>query len=132
MWREVKNTDMQSNQMRFRDAAHAIHTFVELQTTMNSPCGYDYSEAMGSDSTGQTFGLDEYLVLKSVLQEASRDMPYELWAMMIEHVVHGKSIRSLEASQPQVRKKMAVAMRAVESALRKRDMMLVRLSEVTA
>jgi IS1 family transposase len=132
MWRETNSTEMQSNKMRFFDAADAIQTFVQLQTTMNSPAAYDYSEAMTSETTGRTFGLDDYITLKSVLQEASRDMPYELWVLLIEHVVHGKSVRSMEADHPNVRKRMAVAKRTVETCLRKRDLLQARLSEVGA
>lgn len=132
MWRESKNTDMQSNQMKFASAEHAIKVFVECQTTMNSAQGYDYREAQCSDTTGQTFGIDEYLTLKSVLQEAARDMPYELWVMMVEHVVGDRSVRSMEVELPGARKKMAVARRMVENVLRKRNMLLVRLSEGTA
>jgi hypothetical protein len=132
MWRETNSTEMQSSKLRFYDAADAIQTFVQLQTTMNSPAAYDYSEAMTSETTGHTFGLDDYITLKSVLQEASRDMPYELWAMLIENVVHNKSVRSMEAEQPGTRKRLAVAKRMVEQCLRKRDMLKQKLSEVGA
>lgn len=124
MWREIKDRDMQSNQMRFAGAEHAIQTFAELQTTMNVPGGYDYSMAQGSESTGASFGIDEYLVLKAVLQEAATDMPYELWCMLVEHCVRGKSVRSMEDEMPNARRKIAVAKRAVEQCLRRRDMLL--------
>jgi hypothetical protein len=132
MWREIKNSDMNSSKMRFYDAADAIRTYVELQTTMSCASGYDYSNATTSETTGQTFGLDEYITLKSVLQEASRDMDYSLWVMLVSNVINDQSVRSLEAENPGARKKLAVAKRMVEQCLRKRDMLMVKPSGADA
>lgn len=132
MWRETKNTDMQSSKLRFYNAEDAIRTYVEYQTTMNSPSAYDYSEALVSDTTGQTFGITEYLTLKHVLQEAAKDLQYDCWVMLIQNVIDERSIRSMEQNQPGARKRIAVAKRVVESALRKRDMLVPKPSADTA
>ena len=132
MWRESKNTDMQSGKIRFYNAEDALRTYIEYQTTMNSPSAYDYSEALVSDTTGQTFGMDEYLTLKSVLQEAAKDLQYDCWVLLIQNVIDEKSIRSLEAQTPGAKKRIAVAKRMVEGALRKRDMLVPKNCEATA
>ena len=127
MWREAKNTDMNSNKLRFYDASDAIRTFVEYQTTMNAPQGYDYSEALVADTTGRTFGIDEYLTLKNILQEAAKDMPYEIWAMLIDNVINDRSVRSMETTNTGARRKISAAKRMVEQCLRKRDMLHIKL-----
>lgn len=130
MWRETKNTDMQSNKIRFYNAEDAIKTYVEFQSTMNAPSAYDYSEALVADTTGTTFGLDDYLTLKNVLQEAAKDMPYDIWVMLIQNIIDDKSIRSLESETPGAKKKISAAKRMVETSLRKRDMLVPKLSVV--
>jgi len=99
---------------------------------MSCASGYDYRNATTSETTGQTFGLDEYITLKSVLQEASRDMDYSLWVMLVSNVINDQSVRSLEAENPGARKKLAVAKRMVEQCLRKRDMLMVKPSGADA
>jgi hypothetical protein len=125
-WREIKNVDMQSNKLQFYDAKDALRTYLELHTTMNTARGYDYSEAVVADTTGPTFGLDEYITLKHTFQIAARDVGYELWVLYLEHEVHGKSIRSLSENDDQSRKKLAIVRRAVETELRKRNMLKVK------
>lgn len=130
-WRETKNTDMQGTRLKFIDAKDALLTFVEMQATMQSPQGYDYSEAQGSDSTGASFGIDEFLTLKAALQEASRDVEYGMWANYVEHVIHDRSLKSLdEPNGLSGRTRMAVVKRAIETVLRKRNMLLVKLEAV--
>jgi hypothetical protein len=125
-WREIKTCDMQSNKLQFYNAEDALRTYLELHSTMNSPRGYDYSDAVSSDTTGGTFGLDEYITLKGVFQIAARDVGYELWVMYLEHEVNGKSIRSLAKENDQTRKKIAIVRRAVETELRKRNLLKVK------
>jgi hypothetical protein len=125
-WREIKTVDMQSNKLQFYDAKDALRTYMELHTTMNTARGYDYSEAVVADTTGQTFGLDEYITLKHTFQIAARDVGYDLWVIYLEHEINGKSIRSLSENDDQSRKKLAIVKRAVESELRKRNMLKVK------
>jgi hypothetical protein len=130
-WRESKNTDMQSTRLKFMDAKDALLTFIEMQQTMHSPQGYDYSDAQGSDSTGESFGIDEFLTLKSALQEASRDVDYGMWANYIEHVVHDRPLHTMNEPDGRTgRTRMAIVKRAIEGVLRKRNMLLVKLEAV--
>jgi hypothetical protein len=124
-WREIKTTDMQSNKMKFTDAVDALNTYLELHSTMNTAKGYDYSQSVAADTTGETFGMDEYLTLKHTFQVAARDVGYDLWVMWMErNCGKGKTLKELESLLPHAKRMLAIVTRAVESELRKRNMLL--------